>query len=141
MANYTLAKMHVFPSESSYTTNKSSVSTTTDFALIKATASGFATVQNGSLNANGYIKFSNGLIIQWGKASNSSGLVAEQVVSFPVSISACYAITVSFGGPAAGSAGAFAYWQITSITTGTSSKFTLGYVDSTGTYWIAICKS
>lgn len=63
-----LGKVHVFPSETLYNNNKTNVATN-DLAFVVDNSSGIVAQ---SLGTNGYVKFANGLIIQWGKASQIS---------------------------------------------------------------------
>lgn len=52
------------------------------------------TISAASLNTNGYVKFSNGFIIQWGKHYYNND---NPWVSFPISFtSACYSVVASF---------------------------------------------
>ena len=66
-----------------------------DAGVIKACSSALGASANGgivaqSLGTNGYVKFANGLILQWGYNSNNA---ASAVTSFPISYpSACYGI-------------------------------------------------
>lgn len=73
-----LGKIHVFPSETLYNQFKNLVADN-DLALLKDDG---AYIIAANLAQNGYVKFSNGLILQWGNAGNSDGSVD---VTFPVS--------------------------------------------------------
>ena len=89
----------------------------------------------GSAAANGYALLPNGCFIQWGKYTPSAA-GSNITVTFTTSFStACYVVVWSFGGSAMSTAGAFAYWQATSIT---KSNFVIGYDTTTPIYWMAI---
>ena len=73
-----LGKIHVFPSETLYNQFKDIIADN-DLALLKDDG---AYIVAALLEQNGYVKFSNGLILQWGvNTGNSSGVE----YSFPVS--------------------------------------------------------
>lgn len=136
MANYTLGKVHVFPTEASYNTNKSSVSTTADLALIKAsalTSLGTITSASSTIQANGYVKFSNGLIIQWG--SNTGQASPGKAITFPTSFpNACLC---AVGGAQFPSFGDF--WVYDYFTAISKTGITQGCVGATITYyWLAL---
>ena len=73
-----LGKIHVFPSETLYNQFKDIIADN-DLALLKDDG---AYIVAANLAQNGYVKFSNGLILQWGISDvpNSS-----TVVTFPIS--------------------------------------------------------
>ena len=73
-----LGKIHVFPSETLYNQFKDIIADN-DLALLKDDG---AYIVAALLEQNGYVKFSNGLILQWGNAGNSGGSVD---VTFPIS--------------------------------------------------------
>lgn len=73
-----LGKIHVFPSETLYNQFKDIIADN-DLALLKDDR---AYIVAALLEQNGYVKFSNGLILQWGHAGGSGGYVD---VTFPVS--------------------------------------------------------
>lgn len=80
-----LGKIHVFPSETLYNQFKDIIADN-DLALLKDDG---AYIVAALLEQNGYVKFSNGLILQWGtwKAGDSAWH------PFPISFSkACYQI-------------------------------------------------
>lgn len=67
-----------------------------DGAALKACADsiGGGGIVAANLNTNGYVKFANGLILQWGHWSG--GLETSTTITFPVAFSsACYSITVT----------------------------------------------
>lgn len=77
-----LGKIHVFPSETLYNQFKDIIADN-DLALLKDDG---AYIVAALLEQNGYVKFSNGLILQWGVTKN-------QNVSFPVTFSqSCYIV-------------------------------------------------
>ena len=74
-----LGKIHVFPSETLYNQFKDIIADN-DLALLKDDG---AYIVAALLKQNGYVKFSNGLILQWGTYSNNAA-------NFPISFSAVY---------------------------------------------------
>lgn len=74
-----LGKIHVFPSETLYNQFKDIIADN-DLALLKDDG---AYIVAALLEQNGYVKFSNGLILQWGTYSNNAA-------NFPISFSAVY---------------------------------------------------
>lgn len=74
-----LGKIHVFPSETLYNQFKDIIADN-DLALLKDDG---AYIVAALLEQNGYSKFSNGLILQWGTYSNNAA-------NFPISFSAVY---------------------------------------------------
>lgn len=81
-----LGKIHVFPSESLYNQFKDIIAAN-DLALLKDDG---AYIVAANLAQNGYVKFSNGLIIQWGLTS-----AAEQTITYPVAVSKTYNILMT----------------------------------------------
>ena len=83
-----LGKIHVFPSETLYNQFKDIIADN-DLALLKDDG---AYIVAANLAQNGYVKFSNGLILQWGvivtdEANN------DTTVWFPIAFPAsCYTI-------------------------------------------------
>lgn len=81
-----LGKIHVFPSETLYNQFKDIIADN-DLALLKDDG---AYIVAALLEQNGYVKFSNGLILQWGLSDN----VKAQTITFPVSFAvSCYHVT------------------------------------------------
>ena len=76
-----LGKIHVFPSETLYNQFKDIIADN-DLALLKDDG---AYIVAALLEQNGYVKFSNGLILQWGVNTNS----------FPISVSEVYSINAT----------------------------------------------
>ena len=72
--------------------NSTNLATT---AFVQDALSGAGGIIAESLAQNGYVKFKDGLIVQWGR-SNATGSVGTVGVTFPISFpSACYSVTTS----------------------------------------------
>lgn len=80
-----LGKIHVFPSETLYNQFKDIIADN-DLALLKDDG---AYIVAALLEQNGYIKFSNGLILQWG---NSNAINRDTTVTFPIAFSVLYSV-------------------------------------------------
>ena len=80
-----LGKIHVFPSESLYNQFKDIIADN-DLALLKDDG---AYIVAANLAQNGYVKFSNGLILQWG---NSNAINRDTTVTFPIAFSVLYSV-------------------------------------------------
>ena len=81
-----LGKIHVFPSETLYNQFKDIIADN-DLALLKDDG---AYIIAALLEQNGYVKFNNGLILQWGLSDN----IQNQTITFPISFpKICYHIT------------------------------------------------
>lgn len=80
-----LGKIHVFPSESLYNQFKDVIAAN-DLALLKDDG---AYIVAANLAQNGYVKFSNGLILQWG---NSNAANRDTTVTFPIAFSVLYSV-------------------------------------------------
>lgn len=80
-----LGKIHVFPSESLYNQFKDVIASN-DLALLKDDG---AYIVAALLAQNGYVKFSNGLILQWG---NSNAFYRDTTVTFPIAFSVLYSV-------------------------------------------------
>lgn len=80
-----LGKIHVFPSETLYNQFKNLVADN-DLALLKDDG---AYIIAANLAQNGYVKFSNGLILQWG---NSDVINRDTTVTFPIAFGALYSV-------------------------------------------------
>lgn len=72
-----LGKIHVFPSETLYNQFKGIIADN-DLALLKDDG---AYIVAALLEQNGYVKFSNGLILQWGKSLTAE---SKASVTFPI---------------------------------------------------------
>lgn len=81
-----LGKIHVFPSESLYNQFKDIIADN-DLALLKDDG---AYIVAANLAQNGYVKFSNGLILQWGY----KGIGGDKNITFPVRVNAVYCIAL-----------------------------------------------
>lgn len=83
-----LGKIHVFPSEALYNQFKDIIADN-DLALLKDDG---AYIVAALLEQNGYVKFSNGLILQWGfvVTGNANN---DTTIRFPIAFPAsCYTI-------------------------------------------------
>ena len=80
-----LGKIHVFPSETLYNQFKNLVADN-DLALLKDDG---AYIVAANLAQNGYVKFSNDLILQWG---NSNAINRDTTVTFPIAFSVLYSV-------------------------------------------------
>lgn len=80
-----LGKIHVFPSETLYKQFKGIIADN-DLALLKDDG---AYIVAANLAQNGYVKFSNGLILQWG---NSNAANRDTTVTFPIAFSVLYSV-------------------------------------------------
>lgn len=84
-----LGKIHVFPSESLYNQFKDLIADN-DLALLKDDG---AYIIAALLEQNGYVKFSNGLILQWGYTGEQS-----TKITFPIRyLKAVFGIMVTAG--------------------------------------------
>lgn len=82
-----LGKIHVFPSESLYNQFKDIIADN-DLALLKDDG---AYIVAALLEQNGYVKFSNGLILQWGVVKGNG--VSQ---TFPLAFATrCFAVAVT----------------------------------------------
>lgn len=122
-----LGKIHVFPSETLYNQFKNLVADN-DLALLKDDG---AYIIAANLAQNGYVKFSNGLILQWGVAENTSvngGHSGTYSTSFPIAFSTVYQIVCSTVREAQSFKGAPNIYSYTTSTV-TFSTYDGGYVD------------
>lgn len=83
-----LGKIHVFPSEALYNQFKDIIADN-DLALLKDDG---AYIVAALLEQNGYVKFSNGLILQWGTATQK-GYATSFPLTFPVR---CLAVVATY---------------------------------------------
>ena len=83
-----LGKIHVFPSETLYNQFKDIIADN-DLALLKDDG---AYIVAANLAQNGYVKFSNGLILQWGIATQN-GYQTSFPIAFP---SRCLAVVATY---------------------------------------------
>lgn len=80
-----LGKIHVFPSESLYNQFKDIIADN-DLALLKDDG---AYIVAALLEQNGYVKFNNGLILQWGVYTTGTRNVA---ITLPIATSVTYVV-------------------------------------------------
>ena len=125
-----LGKIHVFPSETLYNQFKDIIADN-DLALLKDDG---AYIVAANLAQNGYVKFSNGLILQWGVATQNG-----YATSFPLTFPArCLAVVATYVLREGSS-----YWQKPlSLQAITRSSFTAVTASGWGTNdaarWIAV---
>lgn len=79
-----LGKIHVFPSETLYNQFKDIIADN-DLALLKDDG---AYIVAALLEQNGYVKFSNGLILQWGRSTGAT-------LNFSIPFQKFYCITTA----------------------------------------------
>lgn len=84
-----LGKIHVFPSETLYNQFKDIIADN-DLALLKDDG---AYIVAALLEQNGYVKFSNGLILQWGMWSGAYQI--GTTITFPIAFGVCYSVCVT----------------------------------------------
>ena len=82
-----LGKIHVFPSETLYNQFKDIIADN-DLALLKDDG---AYIVAALLEQNGYVKFSNGLILQWGYYPGNQ----KHTITFPLAFKVIFAVTHS----------------------------------------------
>ena len=89
--NKTLTNMNYFPTKQMFENNLSSI-TANEISFIKISD---ASIVDKLLGENGYIKYSNGLIIQWGWYPESNGITdTEHSWSFPITFpNLCFTCT------------------------------------------------
>ena len=125
-----LGKIHVFPSETLYNQFKDIIADN-DLALLKDDG---AYIVAANLAQNGYVKFSNGLILQWGIATQQG-----YQTSFPITFTTrCLAVVATYVLRDDSS-----YWQKPlSLQAITRSSFTAATASSWGAndtaLWIAV---
>lgn len=125
-----LGKIHVFPSETLYNQFKDIIADN-DLALLKDDG---AYIVAALLEQNGYVKFSNGLILQWGTYETANASNKLITITFPVSFAAT-ACSVALG-----------HKGLSNWTNGanvnyvnkTVSDMTVYYCDGYGFSWLAI---
>lgn len=131
-----LGKIHVFPSETLYNQFKDIIADN-DLALLKDDG---AYIVAALLEQNGYIKFSNGLILQWGVYTESTMNVT---ITLPIATSVTYAvIAVARTENSYGCTGSQSCQYVSNVTNKT---FQAGSYDAGGGYvgfwWVAISKA
>ena len=81
----TFANIHIFPTNALYTANLASIADT-DISLVGVDNYNMGNIVDKSLGENGYIRYDNGLLIQWGR-SDYVGMDSEVRIQFPTSFS------------------------------------------------------
>lgn len=131
-----LGKIHVFPSETLYNQFKDIIADN-DLALLKDDG---AYIVAALLEQNGYVKFSNGLILQWGVYTSGTRNVT---ITLPIATSVTYAvIAVARTANNHGCSGSQNCQYVSNVTNKT---FQAGSYDTgngyAGFWWIAISKA
>ena len=131
-----LGKIHVFPSEELYNQFKDIIADN-DLALLKDDG---AYIVAALLEQNGYVKFSNGLILQWGVYTSGTRNVT---ITLPIATSVTYAvIAVARTTNSYGCSGSQSCQYVSNVTDKT---FQAGSYDAgngyAGFWWIAIGKA
>ena len=131
-----LGKIHVFPSETLYNQFKDIIADN-DLALLKDDG---AYIVAALLEQNGYVKFSNGLILQWGVYTSGTRNVT---ITLPIATSVTYAvIAVARTANNYGCTGSQNCQYVSNVTNKT---FQAGSYDAgngyAGFWWIAISKA
>ena len=131
-----LGKIHVFPSETLYNQFKDIIADN-DLALLKDDG---AYIVAALLEQNGYVKFSNGLILQWGVYTSGTRNVT---ITLPIATSVTYAvIAVARTANNYGCSGSQNCQYVSNVTNKT---FQAGSYDTgngyAGFWWIAISKA
>ena len=81
-----LTNIHIFPTTALYTSNLASIADT-DISLVGIENYNMGNIIDKSLGENGYIRYDNGLLIQWGKSISPVGCDASVRIAFPTSFS------------------------------------------------------
>lgn len=131
-----LGKIHVFPSETLYNQFKDIIADN-DLALLKDDG---AYIVAALLEQNGYVKFSNGLILQWGVYTTGTSNVT---ITLPIATSVTYAvIAVARTENSYGCTGSQSCQYVSNVTNKT---FQAGSYDAgsgyVGFWWVAISKA
>lgn len=125
-----LGKIHVFPSETLYNQFKDIIADN-DLALLKDDG---AYIVAALLEQNGYVKFSNGLILQWGTYETANASTKLITITFPVSFAVtAYSVALGHKG--------FSNWTNganVNYVNKTVSDMTVYYCDGYGFSWLAI---
>lgn len=124
-----LGKIHVFPSETLYNQFKDIIADN-DLALLKDDG---AYIVAALLEQNGYVKFSNGLILQWGYAENKSvgsGNSGTYSTSFPIAFNGIYQLVCSSFKQTTSYKGTSTVYTYTNSTV-TFATYDGGYIDKT----------
>ena len=105
---------------------------TTAFVKALVGAANNGGIVSANLAQNGYVKFANGFILQWGKAAQS-GSSKQQTFSFPTSFSQVFAVLVAQYGYSGG-------YDANSIATSVSNSAVTLTAQKDGTYILAVGK-
>lgn len=131
-----LGKIHVFPSETLYNQFKNLVADN-DLVLLKDDG---AYIVAANLAQNGYVKFSNGLILQWGVYTTGTQNVT---ITLPIATSVTYAVVAvvrtenNFGCSGSQNCQYVSYVTPTSFQAGSRDAYN-GYA---GFWWMSIGKA
>lgn len=93
------------------------------------------TISASSLGTNGYVKFSNGLILQWGAKNPGNTTKYNMQVNFPISFTTTPYSIVVHQQQNSGSSGAIGWWYVEALT---ASSFTMKW--QCDCFWIAVGK-
>lgn len=118
------------------TTDNSTRVATTNFVRNLLNSSTFGTIVASSLNQNGYVKFSNGLILQWGN-NNGQGSYSRKVYSFPVAYSS--AVYMMSANPK-GNVGTGATKNAHSANVESLTQFSISVGEHSSMFWFSIGK-
>ena len=88
-----------------------------------------------SLNTNGYVKFANGLILQWGSYSGNTS--SAYTITFPIAFGTCYSISLT---PKRNTNGSDYCDYITRLKSFSNSQFTY-YSNTEAIHWMAVGKA
>ena len=136
VSNSTLNAINVFSSTSVFNSNKSSVGAN-DLNFIKQTTEELATEGGGiiaqSLGTNGYVKFANGLILQW--CVGGSGSSGKQTATWPLAMNTLYRYVEGDYRGGTGTSGAYHY-----VTAYNTTTIEADYDSGQYKYFIAIGK-
>ena len=131
-----LGKIHVFPSETLYNQFKDIIADN-DLALLKDDG---AYIIAANLAQNGYVKFSNGLILQWGVYTTG---VRNVTITLPIATSVTYAVIAAVRTEnSVGCSGSQCCQYVSNVT---STSFQAGSYDTgngyAGFWWMSVGKA
>ena len=133
-----LGKIHVFPSETLYNQFKDIIADN-DLALLKDDG---AYIVAALLEQNGYVKFNNGLILQWGYVDDASNYSHTVEFSFTIAFAVKSYIIDLIMALKKESGTNFFYALPISVTNTTAKMYYSGYGSGSnntrGYYWLAI---
>lgn len=125
-----LGKIHVFPSETLYNQFKDIIADN-DLALLKDDG---AYIVAALLEQNGYVKFSNGLILQWGTYEQNTKISETKTITLPIAFSGTtYVLTLGQKSDS--------YWTNganVNYVAKTATSIDIYYCDGYGFGWVAI---